>query len=565
MKIKYLVYTLSVFLLSGCAVQRINDSQDRAINKENKVDSLLKDVNSNRPVATFHETQWVNPVPMVKPQYSVPPEVARCQITYKTMTAQDVYQFSQDITQQCNIRTSITPDAVAMLTGGGGESGSTTKQLTDVPPPMFTSGATPPGAMQPLSSFGSSPNISASGRSSGSGQQITGISYSGLLPGLLDAVTARLGISWKYENNAIKLFYLETKRFDIDPSDAKYTLDGQVSSGISNQSGGSSSGGSDSSGGVSGQGGSSSSSTSKMGNSLYEDLLKTSQAMLTPGVGRVAMNQTTGTVIVTDVPEVVKNIGDYLTKENASLSKQILFKVVIYTINNEANDTLGIDWNLVFKSLGQNYGINLSNTFNAGTDAVSGGFSILDTATGTTGQWAGSSILLNALSQQVNVADVKTSSIITTNMASAPVLVGQQTTYLKSVSVTATGGSDGSTQQALEPGSVTTGTNITIFPKVLEDNRIMMNMFIDISSLKQLRQLKSDTQTIEGPDQDTRAIQPRVWIKPGETLILSGFEQNTDDVTKQGVGSPNNIFFGGGMKGKKVKQSFVITVTPFLH
>ncbi|EJD8454781.1 PilN family type IVB pilus formation outer membrane protein, partial [Salmonella enterica] len=115
-------------------------------------------------------------------------------------------------------------------------------------------------------------------------------------------------------------------------------------------------------------------------------------------------------------------------------------------------------------------------------------------------------------------------------------------------------------------GSVTTGTNITILPKILKDSdRLMLNMFMDISSLKDMRVITSDTQKIEAPNIDTRSLQQRVWLKPGQTLIMSGFEQNTDNSNRQGVGSPNNILFGGALSGAKTKQSFVITVTPYVR
>lgn len=305
-----------------------------------------------------------------------------------------------------------------------------------------------------------------------------------------------------------------------------------------------------------------------LGNALYKDLKETVQSMLTPGVGRLSLNVTTGTLMVTDVPDVISRVGKYLDDENSTLSRQVILKVVTYTINTDVTDLVGIDWNIVWKSLSGKYGMSLANT-NSGIsgDAISGGFNVLDTATGSAAQFAGSSFLLDALSKQATVSDVKTNTIITTNMAAAPVLVGQQTTYLKDVTTTAYATGDATVpSQTLTPGSVTTGTNITILPKILKDSdRLMLNMFMDISSLKQLRIITSDTQKIEAPDIDTRSLQQRVWLKPGQTLIMSGFEQNIDNSSRQGVGSPNNILFGGALSGAKTKQTFVITVTPYVR
>jgi type IVB pilus formation R64 PilN family outer membrane protein len=161
------------------------------------------------------------------------------------------------------------------------------------------------------------------------------------------------------------------------------------------------------------------SSTVAMGNNLYKDLKETVQSMLTPGVGRLSLNATTGTLMITDVPDVVSRVGEYLDDENSTLSRQVVLKVVTYTVNTDVSDMIGIDWNLVWKSLNGNYGIKLAYKQRRFRRHISGGFNVLDTATGSAAQFAGSSFLLDALSKQAKVSDVKTSTIMTTNMAAA--------------------------------------------------------------------------------------------------------------------------------------------------
>ncbi|EQB98966.1 PilN family type IVB pilus formation outer membrane protein [Photorhabdus temperata] len=561
MKHKILSVVISALILSGCTVHRMNEVQKDAEDTGNKASSLIQQMGDNYPVVQFQNSQYINSVPLPKPKFDAPRQIVNCQVAYKTVKPQDIFQFSQDMSEQCRIRIRVTPDAVSFLSSG---SGSRTQRLSSVPSPVVSS-----DEMKPLAAFGDEAGANTVVTASAVSSIISDVSYSGGLGGLLDLVSGRLGISWKYESGGVVFYYLETRRFDIQPADAKYTLKGTVTSGLSNatgtDSGGSSSG---SSSGVSGSGGSTMSSDVQMGNNLYADLKGTVQSMLTPGVGRLSLNATTGTLIVTDVPDVVSRIGEYLEDENSTLSRQVILKIVSYTVNTDARDMVGIDWNLVWKSLNGKYGISLANT-NSGmsSDAISGGFNVLDTATGSAAQFAGSSFLLDALSKQAKVSDVKTSTIMTTNMAAAPVLVGQQTTYLKDVSTTAYATGDNTVPtQSLTPGSVTTGTNITILPKILKDSdRLMLSMFMDISSLKQIRTITSDTQKIEAPDIDTRSLQQRVWLKPGQTLIMSGFEQNTNDSNRQGVGSPNNILFGGALSGAKTKQSFVITVTPYVR
>lgn len=565
MKNKKLTVIAAALLLSGCAVQRMNEVQKNAEDTGIKASSLIQQMGDNYPVVNFQNSQYVNSVPLPKPQYKAPRQIVNCQVTYKTVKPQDIFQFSQDISEQCHIRIRVTPDAVSYL-GSAGESGSKTQRLSSssVPSPVIN-----PGEMKPLAMFGADQGSGGPAAASTIARTITDVSYSGGLGGLLDLVAGRLGVYWKWDDNNVVFYYLETRRFDIQPADATYTLKGTVTSGLSNSTGtDSASSGSGSSSGVSGSGGSTMSSTVDMGNNLYKDLKGTLESMLTPGVGRLSLNATTGTLMVTDVPDVVSRIGEYLDDENSTLSRQVVLKIVTYTVNTDISDLVGIDWNLVWNSLSGKYGISLANTNSSvSTDAISGGFNVLDTATGAAAQFAGSSFLLDALSKQAKISDVKTNTIMTTNMAAAPVLVGQQTTYLKDVTTTAyASGNSTVPSQSLTPGSVTTGTNITILPKILKgSDRLMLNMFMDISSLKGIRTITSDTQKIEAPDIDTRSLQQRVWMKPGQTLIMSGFEQNTDNSTRQGVGSPNNILFGGALSGAKTKQSFVITVTPYVR
>lgn len=564
--------TLSVLicstLLQGCALERINDVNRNAGHTADEASSLIRQAADNRPVVQFQNSQFVNPVPLPVAKYDAPREIVNCNMPYRAKSPQDIWQFSQDIATVCHIRTRVTPDAAAVLGGRGPESGSPTQRLTSVPSPALSAS----DEMRPLESFGGG-TAAAAAPSASVSRTFSGITYNGNLGGLLDIVTARLGISWKYEDGMVTFFYLQTARFDIEPSDAKYFLTGSVVSGVSNSSssdGGGGSGGSGSggnSGGVSGESGTSLKSDVSMGNNLYDDLKSTAESMLTPGVGRLDMNKTTGTVVITDVPEVVRRIGEYLTSENKALSKQVNLKVVIYTVNTDTSDAVGIDWNVVYKTLAGKYGINLAGPAGTVADAGAISFSVLDTATGSARQFAGSSFLFDALSKQANVADVRTIPLMTTNMASASVVVGRQISYLKSVSTTVyQTGNSALPSQTLTPGSVTTGTNITIFPKILDGgDRMMLNMFLNISSLIRLREITSDTEKLEAPEVDSRSVPQRVWLKPGQTVVISGLEQNVSSGSKQGMFSPDNLITGGQRSGDKTRQSFVITVTPYIR
>lgn len=566
MEIKLITVCITALLLSGCAADRINALVRTAKNDEDKVSTLMASSSGARPAVVFNDRQWINPVPVKSATAGIPPAMINCTMTYKPARAQDIYQFAQDVTQQCTIPVHISPDAAAVLSGepqaGGGRPSSPLSRVPAPVIPVEVNGRMPLPVPDRLS------GIRHATLNTGASRRITDVAFSGPVTRLLDIVTTRLGVSWKFEQGAIHIFYLKTRRFDLDTTNARYALKNSQKSGLSTQSGNNSPG-SNASGGISGSSGSDTVQTTEMSNDIYGDIEKTVESMLTPGVGRVSLNQTSGVVVVTDVPDVVRHIGDYLDDENRKLSKQILFKIVIYTITSEVSDNLGIDWDIIFKSLSGQYGISLSGPSGTGSEMARGGFDILNTATGKAAQFAGSRFLLQALSKQANVTDTKTLNLMTTNLATAGLLVGKQTAYLQRTSVTSLGGGSNSRPvQALEPGQITTGTNIVIKPRVMANNeKIMLTMMMDISSLSKLRKIESadGKESIEAPDTDSRAIPYRIWLKPGETIIMSGFEQIVKNGSKQGVGSPGNIFSGGSWSGSDKKESFVITITPILR
>ena len=148
--------------------------------------------------------------------------------------------------------------------------------------------------------------------------------------------------------------------------------------------------------------------------------------MLTPSMGRMSLSRhghpdchrpTRG-------PQPRPAVGQ---PENESITKQVLLNVNVLSVALTDKDQLGIDWNLVYKSLNNKWGIGLKNTM-PGIDqsAISGSVSILDTANSA---WAGSKAMVQALAQQGRVSTVRSPSVTTLNLQSAPIQIGRYDTW----------------------------------------------------------------------------------------------------------------------------------------
>src|SRR3546814_3811594 len=84
--------------------------------------------------------------------------------------------------------------------------------------------------------------------------------------------------------------------------------------------------------------------------------------MLTPGVGLSSISPSTGTITVTDRPEVIELIASYLEDENKRITRQVLLNVKVLSVTVSDSDSVGINWNMVYNSLDK-FGIGLSTAF----------------------------------------------------------------------------------------------------------------------------------------------------------------------------------------------------------
>jgi type IVB pilus formation R64 PilN family outer membrane protein len=385
------------------------------------------------------------------------------------------------------------------------------------------------------------------------------ISYTGgSFKGLLDTIAARFGVYWKYHEGVVQFFHTDSRTFQINaiPGDASFTASvtsGAVSTGgIGGGSAGTGGAASAGSGGVNANNTQNTAVASRL--SVYSSIEKSVAAMLST-YGKVVASPATGTITVVDTPDTLERVAAFIDNENKALSRQVVINVTVLSVSLNDGDEYGINWDLVYRNLNARYGIR--NTVAAAPNAVGFSAGILSTANS---RYAGSTVLINALSEQGKVRRQTTASVVTLNNQPVPVQVAKQTSYLQSSQTTVT--TLVGTTTTLVPGTVTSGFNMSILPHVLTNGTVMLQFSTDISSLRNIRTVSSNGNSIESPEMDTRNFLQRVAMKSNETLVISGFEQTDDNVHHSGVGTPANLLLGGGHKASSGKEIIVILVTP---
>jgi len=425
------------------------------------------------------------------------------------------------------------------------------------------SGGTP---LPPLPSLPAGRGVSAPSSGGLASESVHIIYRNGDLKGLLDTACTRLGVFWKFTDGAIDFYFTDTRTFQVSAVPGDSSVNANVASEANSSGGtqGSGSGGGSSGGGSSGGGSSNGVSSTNTSStavnsqlSIFSSLEAAIKAMLSTH-GHVVSSPATGSISVTDMPDVLERVASFMEEQNRVMSRQVLINVTVLSVTLSGNDSYGINWGAVYQALGSQF--TLSSAFASSlTGAVTLGAQVISPSSRANGTAA----IISALSTQGTVRRKTSASVTTLNNQPVPIQVATQQGYLASISTTNTVNVGSST--ALTPGTVTTGFNMTLLPHMLDDGTVLLQFYTNLSVLDALQTVSSggtNPEQIQTPEIDTRNFLQRVSMKSGETLVISGYEGTADNSTQSGVGKPSTYMFGGGTDASHSREVIVILITP---
>lgn len=553
-----------VVLISACAVQRVNESASRAESDAATATQYSRFLRNQqqepaRDTVVFSDKPWVSTQPMVAKRGL--PLTMDCDITYRPSYSVGITEVARYITSECGVPVIVAPDAIDPSTLSSpnlGNSGPT------APPVMSSSDNL--SSFMPAGVIGNMPsNVRSVNMTGLSTLNTFPIKFSGKLSGLLNQVTAQLGLAWNYssDDRSVRITYFDTKTFDVWAFGDDQVIESTVKSGLltatGSGSGSGGGGGGSSSTGASGESGSNQSTTVTIKTSLIGDIEKNVKAMLSQQpAGRMFLSRSTGTLTISDRPEVLSNVASYLNSINRSITRQVLFNVKVFEVSLTDKDQTGLDWTAVYKSLNNKWGFSLKNaTTGISTGAVSGSLSILDTSKSP---WAGSGLIIKALSEQGRISNVRSPSVTTLNLQPAPIQIGNVQSYIASSSTTTTASVGSST--SLSPATITSGFNMMLLPRIIDQDNMLLMITLSMSSKPTFSTFTSNGSSVQTADYDTKNLSPKVKLRSGQTLVLTGFEENTENATKSGVGDPSFFGLGGSRLRDTGHNVLVVLITP---
>ena len=389
------------------------------------------------------------------------------------------------------------------------------------------------------------------------------INYHGAVRNLLDTIAGRFGLQWEIDEKTggILFYKVKTKIFALlanpGENENKSTITNKSDSGsLAGSSGGTSS----SAGGeTSSLGEQVSKFTSKV--NLWNQTIKCITGMLSEN-GSVAPNESAGTVTVTDMPIVLEKVDEYLKSVNQKLSRQVAITVTVFSVAQKDGSNVSMSLAMALK----NFGFNVATSGGTPIAAAAGASSFTgvvqpNALKGQKGykDWngfqdvaAGSTVLFDALNQWGKTTVVTRQNLLTLHQQTMPVQVVKSVAYL--AGSTSTLAANTGSSVSLTPGNVTTGFSLMLTPNILNNNSLILQYSLSLSTLDAINELTSGSSKIQLPEVSSRSFSQRVALRSGSTLIIGGFESDTESSSK-GYG-----ILSFGRSAEKNRQVIVIAI-----
>lgn len=380
----------------------------------------------------------------------------------------------------------------------------------------------------------------------GSGpSRVLNISYEGPLRGLLDNVGIASGYGWDYDarTNTVVFSRLVVRTFTILGAPGRREYKDNITN-KSRETTRSSIGGSNINATVATSDTSSQTAQANVTDykfDIWADTEKAVKALLSPE-GSVVGNQAAGTITVRDRAENIRQVSKYIADINKRLSRQVALTVHVWALEVTDENEAGLDFQVLFA--------NDDVSIVAGSLASLGSPSSAS-ATIVSGKLKNSTGVLKALKEWGNATQVTSGGGLILSNQPVPIQAIKRIAYLAGSSASQ---SDYGQTTELTPGEVTTGFAMTIIPHILDRRRVLLQYSINLSSLDELTEFSTSDLTVQLPKTSTRAFSQRSTMQMGQTLVLAGFQ----DQTQQLANSLGLLNFGRG--AKYGKTLLVITI-----
>ena len=349
--------------------------------------------------------------------------------------------------------------------------------------------------------------------------------WEGPLSGFLDRMGARMDVAWSYDGTVITIDRMTRRSWRLALPIGTTTV---TDSSGSEQTG--------------------LSVTSSRALDPWAELARR-LAPLAPAPAQVTFSPEAGRVDVFGPPSVIAAAGKVLDDVVATAATRIGLEIAVYWVDTDRADSFGV-------------GINARRAIGA-FDASLVAAAVGEAAGGLVISRGANTVSFRALARDRSVVDYQLASTVAQSGTVSPINITNELNYVRSTAV-ATDDETGDETVTREIDTLETGLSIAALPRLVGPRRIQLGLTISQRGLVDLDEQGTGVDQIRLPNVDNREIRNQTVLAPGETLVLSGYEQDIADVDDEGLGVFRRIGLGGNSKAERRKVRMILLVHPTL-
>lgn len=351
---------------------------------------------------------------------------------------------------------------------------------------------------------------------------------------ILNHISALMGLRWNWNHaqQRVELSRFQTQIFQVHAPLVETNFEAQVSSSSNDSQ----------------LGQSNISSNMSAQSSLWNSIESTISNLISSG-GKYYVDKAFGTVQVTDLPEVLSTIENYLEKINSDALIPISFDIEIIQVQMEENQNFALSFNA---------NIN-GNSVNIGTGSGATG-SNLDIGI-VEGTLANTTALLDIMNSIGTVSIRDRIQRFTLNNQATTLQLADKQAYVREIGTVFD--TSGIANTTVNVEDLITGITMQLSPSVINSSELQLGVVIDQSRLIGIDEFSPGADIILQQPRTTHSqTMSQLRVRSGQTLMVTGFETLNDNTLVSGPVSSRMWPLGGQNNNSTMKNVTVILITP---
>lgn len=285
-----------------------------------------------------------------------------------------------------------------------------------------------------------------------------------------------------------------------------------------------------------------------------EEIATKLRGSLTPGVGELNSDKRTRSLVITDLPHVVKRFADIIAVFDRR-PRQVFLEAKIVQVTLTESFSLGINWEHVFHGLDPRFALQSVSSFPANLSGDSFGRLRYQTVLGG----GDLDLVINALSVIGDTKILSNPHIAVLDGEQAHIMVVEEQPYAEVTYETGTTNVTG-----VNYTFIPVGVSLTVTPQISDDGFINVQIKPEVSAITEWY---DSTRPQEGvPVVKTSNAETTVRVKDGVTIVIAGMIQEENADRKGGIPFLSRIpLLGIPFRSRgttKVNKETVVFLTP---